>query len=81
MNRNRHLTFRCTQEEYNLIKAHCGKNLSRFIVSRLFKGMAEDVRPKSDNELKDQARLVILDWASQPDNAKMILTMMAKDKT
>jgi hypothetical protein len=45
MNRNRHITLRVTQEEYNLIKAHCGKNLSRFIVSRLFKGMAEDVRP------------------------------------
>jgi uncharacterized protein (DUF1778 family) len=33
--KSKHLTFRCTPEEYTTIKAHCGKNLSQFIVSRL----------------------------------------------
>ena len=41
MNRNRHITLRVTQEEYNLIKTHCGRNMSEFIVSRLFRGIAE----------------------------------------
>ena len=41
MNRNRHITLRVTQEEYNLIKTHCGRNMSEYIVSRLFRGIAE----------------------------------------
>jgi uncharacterized protein (DUF1778 family) len=47
MNKTKHLTFRCTEAEYKLIKQHCGKNLSQFIVSRLLKGMAElDLKDK-----------------------------------
>ena len=48
MNKTKHLTFRCTEEEYKLVKQHCGKNLSKFIVSRLFRGIAEMdfVKPK-----------------------------------
>ena len=36
MNKSRHVTFRCTQDQYDLIKKHSGKNLSAWIVSRLF---------------------------------------------
>jgi len=37
--KSKHLTFRCTPEEYATIKAHCGNNLSQFIVSRLIDGI------------------------------------------
>ena len=36
MNKSRHVTFRCTEEQYALIKKLAGKNVSQWIVSRLF---------------------------------------------
>ena len=36
MNKSKHLTFRCTDKEYKLIKQYGGKNVSKYIVSRLF---------------------------------------------
>ena len=35
MNKSKHITFRCTQDQYKEIKASAGKNLSAYIVSNL----------------------------------------------
>ena len=39
MNKSRHVTFRCTQEQYEIIKKYAGKNVSQWIVDRLFYSM------------------------------------------
>ena len=36
MNKSRHVTFRCTQEQYEIIKKCAGKNVSQWIVDTLF---------------------------------------------
>ena len=35
MNKSRHVTFRCTQKQYDLIKEYGGDNLSEWLVDKL----------------------------------------------
>ena len=39
MNKSRHVTFRCTQEQYDLIKKHSGDSLTKYLLSRIFYAM------------------------------------------
>ena len=46
MNKSRHVTFRCTQEQYDLIKKYSGKSLTKYLLSRIFYAMRHlDLEP------------------------------------
>ena len=40
MNKSRHVTFRCTPDQYDLIKKYSGKNVSGFILDMIFNGVS-----------------------------------------
>ena len=59
MNKNRHLTFRCTQEEYDLIQSARGSmELSDYIRSCIFSEEEDDIpmhlSPEETARLQDQ---------------------------
>ena len=74
MNKSRHVTFRCTQEEYDLIKKYSGTNVSKWIVGRLFYSMR---RLDFDGENLDQPfprikdEHIIMDEYEVKDNGEL----------
>ena len=70
MSRSRHITFRISEQEYQDILAIKGDmSLSDFIRANVC-NKAELLKSKSRDMLKE--------WASQPENADVILKLMAK---